>query len=553
VVRITAAQPLALRRRGSAAEAEAKRPTSGAAAEGRLGPHAGRIWPVLVGCLALSALSLLFPSTPTYDPWAWIMWGREIAHLDLVTEGGPSWKPLPVLFTTPFSLFGAEVAPYLWLWIARAGALLALAMAFRLARRLAGGGTPGVIAGLVAALFLATTYQFVRDSMLGNSEAMLGALVLWAFERHLDGRRDHALYLGLGAALLRPEAWPFFGAYGLWLWFREPQLRVRVACAAMLIPLLWFGAELWGSGDWLRASNRATNPNTGAATFAEHPGFEVVKRFHQRTVIPLEAAALLAVGLAARAWIRERREQAVLFLAGGAAAWILLVAFMTEGGYAGNQRYLIVTTVAICVLGGIGVARAFQFVMRVASERLPGDERAQLVAAGAILVLGVAALSPVISDKVHNTDVTLDILRYEASLWHNLPDIIEKGGGSERLLACGAIHSGPFQTQMLAYEMGLHGRQVRAIGGVPPSTTKGRPPPPPRPAPGVVFRTHTRRTSPLVPRLTDDRFRLVARNQRWRLVTAPRSDARGRDCPAGEPDSPRVPPRRDTPELTSSR
>ena len=98
---------------------------------------------VLLICLALSALTLLFPSTPTYDPWAWLLWGREILHLDLVTDGGPSWKPLPVMFNVPFSIFGVEAAPYLWLWIARAGALLALAMSFRLARRLVGRGAAG--------------------------------------------------------------------------------------------------------------------------------------------------------------------------------------------------------------------------------------------------------------------------------------------------------------------------------------------------------------------------------------------------------------------------
>ncbi len=97
------------------------------------------------------------------------------------------------------------VAPYLWLWIARAGALLALV----------DGVPPGPPADRRGAArawspawrpraFLLTTYQFVRDSMLGNSEAMLAALALWAFERHLDGRRDHALYLGFAAALLRP-------------------------------------------------------------------------------------------------------------------------------------------------------------------------------------------------------------------------------------------------------------------------------------------------------------------------------------------------------------
>jgi len=48
------------------------------------------------------------------------MWGREIGQLDLVTTGGPSWKPLPVVFTTVFSFFGSDLAPYLWLWLARA-------------------------------------------------------------------------------------------------------------------------------------------------------------------------------------------------------------------------------------------------------------------------------------------------------------------------------------------------------------------------------------------------------------------------------------------------
>ena len=35
--------------------------------------------------LALAALSMLGPFAPTYDPWAWIIWGREILHLDLST------------------------------------------------------------------------------------------------------------------------------------------------------------------------------------------------------------------------------------------------------------------------------------------------------------------------------------------------------------------------------------------------------------------------------------------------------------------------------------
>ena len=153
-----------------------------------------------------------------------------------------------MLFTIPFSLFGNDVAPLLWLWVARAGGLLSLVMAYRVARRLTGGGIPGAIAGFIGAAFLATTYNYARDAALGNSEPLLAALALWAFERHLDGRRDHALYLGFAAALLRPEVWPFLGLYGLWLMVREPELRVRVVAVGVLIPLLWFGPEIWGSG-----------------------------------------------------------------------------------------------------------------------------------------------------------------------------------------------------------------------------------------------------------------------------------------------------------------
>ena len=45
---------------------------------------------LLAACLALAALSLLLPSQPSYDPFAWLVWGREIAHGSLDTTGGSS-------------------------------------------------------------------------------------------------------------------------------------------------------------------------------------------------------------------------------------------------------------------------------------------------------------------------------------------------------------------------------------------------------------------------------------------------------------------------------
>ena len=89
--------------------------------------------------LTAGALSLLIPSTPSYDPWSWLVWSREIIHGHLtITSGGTSWKPLPMIFTIPFALFG-KAAPDLWLVVARAGALAAVVMVFRLAYRLTRG------------------------------------------------------------------------------------------------------------------------------------------------------------------------------------------------------------------------------------------------------------------------------------------------------------------------------------------------------------------------------------------------------------------------------
>src|SRR5437879_5412199 len=58
---------------------------------------------ILVGSLLLAAASLLVSAAVSYDPWAWLIWGRQVIHLSLVTTGGPTWKPFPVLFTTLYA------------------------------------------------------------------------------------------------------------------------------------------------------------------------------------------------------------------------------------------------------------------------------------------------------------------------------------------------------------------------------------------------------------------------------------------------------------------
>jgi len=188
-------------------------------------------WKGALGIAVLAgAATLLLPATLGYDAWAWTVWGRELAHLDLATTAGPSFKPLPVLALAPLSLLGAAT-PIVWMGLMRAAGVLSLLLAYRLGARLA-----GPLAGAVAALCLALSADLYRTALLGSAEPVLIALTLGAADRHLAGRRDWALVLIALAGLIRPEAWVLLGAYGVLVWLREPGLR-PLAAAAVVLPV----------------------------------------------------------------------------------------------------------------------------------------------------------------------------------------------------------------------------------------------------------------------------------------------------------------------------
>jgi hypothetical protein len=426
--------------------------------DGRPGPPASAAphpfkW-ALAGCLVLALLSLVTPSEPTYDPWAWIIWGREITEWDLDTMEGPSWKPLPIFFTTPFALLGDDVAPAAWLVVARAGGFFALVMAFRLAARFAGPA-----AGAIAAAALLVADDFIRNFWRGNSEGLLVAICLLAVERHLDGRRGQAFGLAFAAGLLRPEVWPFLGLYGLWLAWREPRTRLWVAGAFALTGLLWFVPEYFGSGNFLRAAERARDANPDAAANADRPFLEVFRRSQDILMVPVLIGAVIGT-----AYAIARRERALGAIAAGAAVLMVAVALMTEAGFAGNLRYVALPAALVCVLAGVG------WTWLVGSVR----RRAGRAAAGALVAALVAGTAAWSGDMQGDLRMSIRLIGHEARFYGEADRAIAIAGGRAAVLACGGIFTGNFSTQALAWRLHVHAEQVDiSVRTAPPGTVFG--------------------------------------------------------------------------------
>jgi hypothetical protein len=96
---------------------------------------------------------------------------------------------------------------------------------------------------------MALSTWWLFNTALGNGEGLLVAAALWAIAAQLAGRWRAALALGVAAALMRSEVWPFLGLYVRLLWrvgrrrpwrSRSPSHRCRCsgshrACSAPAI------------------------------------------------------------------------------------------------------------------------------------------------------------------------------------------------------------------------------------------------------------------------------------------------------------------------------
>jgi hypothetical protein len=365
----------------------------------------------VAACAGLAALSLLLPWALAFDPQVWVAWGQGAFHGDLHTEGGPTWKPLSVLFTTLLAPFDRTAEP-LWLIIGRTGALLALVAAYALGARLAGR-----LAGAVAALVMALSPWWLLHGALGNSEGLLAAAVLGAVLAHLDGRHRMALALGVAAGLLRPEVWPFLGLYVLWLWREEPRRPLAGAIALAVVAVGWLLPDALGTDGLFAAGSTArATASAGSAQLEAVPFLAVLwDAVEQLGVVaaPFAVAALLP-------WRRASPTLRAFALAG--AVYVLIVAVSAQAGFAGNPRYLVPAEALFCVLAGAGVARLGR-------------------AAPAAAVVLAVALAITQYGHVHDD---LRTIRWRAEQRENLDVAIARAGGLRALQACGNVQSGHF-------------------------------------------------------------------------------------------------------------
>ncbi len=464
-----------------------------------LGP--ARLYLVIAGAaLAIAAFSLLIPSTPSYDPWAWLVWGREILHLDLHTPGGPSWKPLPVIFTTIFSpLHSAQ--PDLWLVISRAGAIVAFAMVFRVAWRLTrmlGSGdsesmaTAGAVAymapllaAVIAAGSLVNSGGFISDNALGYSEGLTTALLLVAVDCYLDGNLRAAFAVAFFAALDRPELWVFWGPYGLYLFWRDPGARRLVISLFVLIPVLWFLPELWGSGHLLRGVTRAQHPRRNSAAFTSCPICTVFKKeawpaVLNRVKIPGiigMVAAAIALWRTRAAWWRrgpvERPTIAKAWLLGLGVfgfLWWFGIALETQAGFSGNNRYLVFGTAPVAIAGGMSWGWFAQSIGRLARELSARAAAARRLAspglsgsAGVVVAAALfLAVPPWIGTNIISLPRTHRALVYQAHLREDMAASIRRLGGTAAVLRCGSVMAEGFQVPMLAWMLDVRTLRVEA-------------------------------------------------------------------------------------------
>ncbi|HEY2771201.1 MAG TPA: hypothetical protein VGI87_11550 [Solirubrobacteraceae bacterium] len=404
--------------------------------------HLGWIIAAVVLAAAI-AFVLVTGMRPEYDPYGWLVWGRQTLHWNLDTNGAPSWKPVTYLFTLPFALFG-RTQQFLWMFTAVAAAFAGAVFAGRIAWRLTGPAGGRVYAPVVAAVFAGLGILGIDGYwqliVYANSDPMIVALCLGAIDCHLSGRPRMAFVLLVLASLGRPEAWLFTLVYAGWAWRAVPASRVLVVAGLAAIPLLWFGVSALTAKSVFRPGDLALN---SVNVIHGNKLTGVLGRWIGLYSLPMQIAAGLAV-----VWAAVRRDRVALSLAGAAAAWVIIEIAFAYHGWSAVPRVLMEPGAVMIVLVGGALGRLLAAPPIVPRLARWAAALAVLVLIGTLVPTGVKRVKVARAEIAKRHRVGIKIDRLQA--------VIDRLGGPAKIKACGQPVTFVGFQSTLAWMIGLN-------------------------------------------------------------------------------------------------
>ena len=144
----------------------------------------------------------------------------------------------------------------------------------------------------------------------------------------------------------------------------------------------------------------------------------------------------------------------------GGLAWFVVIAIMTQVGFSGNNRYLVLGSALVDICGAVGFGWAARELAVLAVRRRRGARerhrahgaRAGLQwAAAALLALVFLVLPNWVGNSMISIPRTHGSLVYQAHLRQGMNDLIKRFGGADKVLACGSVMTEGFQVPMVAF------------------------------------------------------------------------------------------------------
>jgi hypothetical protein len=376
----------------------------------------------------------------------WMVWGRQIVHWNLNTDGQPAWKPLPLIITLPSVVTGHRMQLWLWTLTACGAGVAAPLMAGRLAYRLSPredsriGQLAPLLAAVIATVTVASMPDYFKLELQCNSDPLVVLLFLAAFDRLLSRRHGWALVLFWLAALGRPEVWPFLGLYSIFLWIRVPALRICAIAALVLVPAAWFIAPALTSNSWLSPGQQALN---SASVIHGNKLIGVTDRLRTLTGTAMQLEILGSLVL-----IVLRRNRAALLLAGAGILWTAIEIAFALHGWSASQRFLMEGGSCLAVVGGVGAAHAVTW---------PSWRGLPLRWAGGVAVLAALLFTVSFVRATGQTDRTLvtshriDVVRLD-----RLSRLVALDGGARAIRSCGQPTAGIGWQSIIAWELDMN-------------------------------------------------------------------------------------------------